>query len=147
HRAEDMIVTVEAARHMAAEIHGARYVELPGVDHLWFHGDTDAILARLEEFLTGAPAEHEPDRGLATVMFTDIVDSTRRAADLGDRAWRDLLGRHDALMRKELDRYRGREVKTIGDGFLATFDGPARGIRCAVEARDAVRDLGIEIRA
>jgi class 3 adenylate cyclase len=147
HRTEDMIVTVEAARHMAAAIRGAKYVELPGVDHLWFHGDTDAILGEIEEFLTGARVDRDPHRVLATVMFTDIVDSTRRAADLGDRAWRDLLGRHDALMRRELDRYRGREVKTIGDGFLATFDGPARGIRCAVDARDAVHELGIEIRA
>jgi class 3 adenylate cyclase len=147
HRTGDMIVTVEAARHMAAEIPGARYVELPGDDHLWYHGDADAILDEIEVFLTGSRSEREPDRMLATVMFTDIVDSTRRAAAIGDRAWRELLGRHDALMRRELERHRGREVKTIGDGFLATFDGPARGIRCAVGARDAVRDLGIEIRA
>jgi class 3 adenylate cyclase len=147
HRTEDMITLVEAGRHMAAGIRGAKYVELPGEDHIWYYGDADAILREIEEFLTGAHVERDPDRVLATVMFTDIVDSTSRASELGDRAWRDLLGRHDSLMRRELDRHRGREVKTIGDGFLATFDGPARGIRCAVDARDAVRDLGIEIRA
>ena len=105
------------------------------------------MLEEIQEFLTGARGAPEPDRVLATVMFTDIVDSTRRATELGDRGWRELLQRHDALMRRELLRHRGREVKTMGDGFLATFDGPARGIRCACSARDAVRELGIEIRA
>jgi len=147
HRTEDMIVTVEAGRDLAAKIHGAKYVELPGEDHLWFHGDADAILGEVEEFVTGTRRAEIVDRILATVMFTDIVDSTRRAAALGDRRWRDLLGRHDALMRRELERHRGREVKTLGDGFLATFDGPARAIRCACSARDAMRGLGIEVRA
>jgi class 3 adenylate cyclase len=147
HRTEDMIVTVEAGRDLAAKIHGAKYVELPGEDHLWFHGDADAILGEVEEFITGTRAPEIVDRILATVMFTDIVDSTRRAAALGDRRWRDLLGRHDALMRRALERHRGREVKTLGDGFLATFDGPARAIRCACSARDAMRGLGIEVRA
>jgi class 3 adenylate cyclase len=147
HRSEDMIVTVEAGRDLAAKIQGARYVELPGEDHLWFHGDADAILGEVEEFVTGTRAAQIVDRILATVMFTDIVDSTRKAAALGDRRWRDLLGRHDTLIRRELERHRGREVKTLGDGFLATFDGPARAIRCASSARDALRGLGIEVRA
>jgi class 3 adenylate cyclase len=147
HRSEDMIVTVEAGRDLAAKIQGAKYVELPGRDHLWFHGDADAILGEVEEFLTGTRAAEIVDRILATVMFTDIVDSTSKAAALGDRRWRDLLGRHDTLMRLELERHRGREVKTLGDGFLATFDGPARAIRCACSARDAIRGLGVELRA
>ena len=147
HRTEDMIVTVEAGRDLAAKIRGAKYVELPGEDHLWFHGDADAILGEVEEFLTGTRAAEIVDRILATVMFTDIVDSTRKAAALGDRRWRDLLGRHDTLMRRELERHRGRAVKTLGDGFLATFDGPARAIRCACSARDALRGLGVEVRA
>jgi class 3 adenylate cyclase len=147
HRTEDQIVPVEAGRHLAQGIFDAKYVEFPGEDHLWYHGDADALLDEVEEFLTGARAERAPDRVLATVLFTDIVDSTRQASELGDRAWRELLERHDALMRRELERHRGREVKTIGDGFLATFDGPARGIRCACSARDAVRELGVEMRA
>jgi class 3 adenylate cyclase len=147
HRSEDMIVTVEAGRDLAAKIQGAKYVELSGEDHLWFHGDADAILGEVEEFLTGTRAAEIVDRILATVMFTDIVESTRKAAALGDRRWRDLLARHDTLMRRELERHRGREVKTLGDGFLATFDGPARAIRCACSARDAMRGLGVEVRA
>jgi class 3 adenylate cyclase len=147
HRAGDGLISVEAGRHMAEQVPGARFVELPGEDHLWFHGDSGAILDEVEEFLTGARGVHEPDRVLATVMFTDIVDSTQRAVEMGDRRWRDLIGRHDALMRGQLERFRGREVKTMGDGFLATFDGPARAIRCACSAREAVRQLGIEIRA
>jgi class 3 adenylate cyclase len=147
HRSEDMIVPVEAGRDLAAKIQGAKYVEQSGEDHLWFHGDADAILGEVEEFLTGARAAEIVDRILATVMFTDIVDSTRKAAALGDRRWRDLLARHDTLMRRELERHRGREVKTLGDGFLATFDGPARAIRCACSARDAMRGLEVEVRA
>jgi class 3 adenylate cyclase len=142
-----MIVPAGAGRDLAAKIPGARYVELPGEDHLWFHGDTDAILGEVQEFLTGTRAAEIVDRILATVMFTDIVDSTRKAAELGDRRWRDLLTRHDTLMRRELERHRGREVKTLGDGFLASFDGPARAIRCACSARDAMRALGVEVRA
>ena len=147
HRSEDMIVTVEAGRDLGAKIQGAKYVELPSEDHLWFHGDADAILGEVEEFLTGTRGAEIVDRILATVMFTDIVDSTRKAAALGDRRWRDLIGRHDTLMRRELERHRGRAVKTLGDGFLATFDGPARAIRCACSARDALRGLGVEVRA
>jgi len=147
HRTDDRLVSVEAGRHMAALVPGAKYVELPGEDHLWFHGDSDAIVDEIEEFITGARSVQEPDRVLATVMFTDVVDSTKRAAEIGDRRWRELIESHDALVRRQLERFRGREVKTIGDGFLATFDGPARAIHCASSALDAVRDLGIEIRA
>ena len=147
HRSGDATVPVEVGRYMAERIPGAKYVELPGDDHLWFVGDIDPVIEETEEFLTGARTAVEPDRVLATVMFTDIIESTRRGAELGDRRWRDLVERHDQLMRRELERHRGREVKTMGDGFLATFDGPARAIRCACAARDAVQPLGIEIRA
>ena len=146
HRTGDRMVPVDQAQILAAEIPGAKLVEQPGNDHLPLY-NARAIMDEIEEFLTGEPPVHEPDRMLATVMFTDIVDSTRRAAELGDRHWRKLLERHDELLRRELDRHRGRAVKTMGDGFLATFDGPARGIRCAMAARDAVRDLGVDIRA
>jgi class 3 adenylate cyclase len=147
HRSEDAFMDVRHSRYLAEHIPGARYVELPGSDSLMAIGDSDAILDEVEEFLTGARHEREPDRVLATVMFTDIVGSTQRAAELGDRRWRDLLGRHDALVRRQLARHRGREVKTVGDGFLATFDGPARAIRCADAITRAVRDLGVDIRA
>ena len=146
HRTGDRMVPIAAARALAAGIPGAKLVELPGNDHIPV-ADPDQIIDEVEEFLTGHRAEREPDRMLATVMFTDIVDSTRRAAELGDKGWRRLLERHDQLMRRALERHRGREVKTIGDGFLATFDGPARGIRCATSVQEAVRELGIEIRA
>ena len=146
HRTGDRMVPIAAARALAAGIPGAKLVELPGNDHVPV-ADPDQIIDEVEEFLTGHRAEREPDRMLATVMFTDIVDSTRRAAELGDKGWRRLLERHDQLMRRALERHRGREVKTIGDGFLATFDGPARGIRCATSVQEAVRELGIEIRA
>ena len=147
HRTGDSTIPVDVGRYMAERTPGAKYVELPGDDHLWFVGDIDSVIAEMEEFLTGARSPVERDRVLATVMFTDIVDSTSRAADLGDRRWRDIVERHDQLMRRELERHRGREVKTMGDGFLATFDGPARAIRCACSARDAIRALGLEIRA
>ena len=147
HRSGDRATPVEGARHIAAHIPGAKYVELPGEDHFAWIGDADAVLDEVEEFLTGARQVPEPDRVLATVLFTDIVGSTARAAELGDQQWRDLLTSHHAVVRSELARFRGREVKTAGDGFLATFDGPARAIRCACAVRDAVRSLGIEIRA
>ena len=110
-------------------------------------GDAEAVLGEIEEFLTGTRHEHEPDRMLATVLFTDICDSTARAAEMGDRGWRFLLERHDALFRQALDRHRGREVKRTGDGFLATFDGPARAIRCAASVAEAMGTLGLQIRA
>ena len=134
-------------RLMADLIPGARYIELPGRDHLPGAGDPEAVAGEIEEFLTGARARAEPDRVLATVLFTDIVDSTRRASELGDRVWLQLRDRHDALVRAQLERFRGREVKHTGDGFVASFDGPARAIRCACSVGDEARELGIEVRA
>jgi len=147
HRVGDQRVNVGGSRYMAQHIPGAKYVELPGTDHSWDTGDQDAILDDIEEFLTGALHPVESERVLATVLFTDIVGSTERLAELGDRRWRELLEDHFRLARRELGRHRGREVKTTGDGLLATFDGPARAIRCANAIRNAVRQLGIEIRA
>jgi class 3 adenylate cyclase len=131
---------------MAERIPGAKYVELSGRDHVPVVGDADAILDEIEEFLTGTRLGAEPDRALLTVMFTDIVGSTDRAVDLGDRRWRDLLDTHQMVVRRELARHRGNEVNTTGDGFLATFDGPARAIRCAISIREELRKLGIQIR-
>jgi pimeloyl-ACP methyl ester carboxylesterase len=147
HRTGDRAVRVEGARLMAERIPSARLTEFEGSDHIPFAGDFDPILDEMEEFLTGTRQAKPLDRVLATVMFTDIVDSTRRAADAGDRRWRDLISRHDELTRRQLERFRGREIKTLGDGFLATFDGPARGIECAAAIRDGVRPLGLEVRA
>jgi class 3 adenylate cyclase len=147
HRADDALVRVEHSRYMAERIPEAKLVELPGVDHLWWFGDQDAIVDEVQEFLTGTREAPTPDRVLATVMFTDIVGSTERAAKLGDRRWSDLLATHGTIVRRELARHRGREVKTTGDGFLATFDGPARAISCARAIAEGVRPLGIEIRA
>jgi class 3 adenylate cyclase len=147
HRTGDMDIDVDGARWLAGQIPGARFVELPGSDHLPFVGDQDAILDEVEEFLTGSRGAAERDRVLATVMFTDIVASTERAHEVGDRAWRELLERHHALVRRELERFRGREIDTAGDGFLAAFDGPARAVRCACAIRDAVRGVGLELRA
>jgi class 3 adenylate cyclase len=145
-RTGDRMVPIEAGRAIAAGIPGAKMIELPGDDHVPV-ADPDQVIDEVEEFLTGQRTIHEPDRMLATVMFTDIVDSTARASELGDRGWRELIERHDQRMRRELERHRGREVKTMGDGFLAAFDGPARAIRCACSAVEAVTDLGIAIRA
>ncbi|HEX3243589.1 MAG TPA: adenylate/guanylate cyclase domain-containing protein [Solirubrobacterales bacterium] len=146
HRSDDGIVRVGQARYLAEHIRGARYVELPGSDHLVWVGDQDAILSEVEEFLLGSHLGPEPERALATVLFTDIVGSTETAAELGDRRWRELLERHDAIVRRQLQVHRGREVKTMGDGFLATFDGPARAIRCAADFREELASIGIEIR-
>jgi class 3 adenylate cyclase len=147
HRANDSLIFADGSRYMAERIPEARYVELPGEDHLWFLGDVDALVDEVEQFLTGARREREPHRVLATVMFTDIVGSTERAAELGDSRWRELLASHEALVRAQLDRFRGREVQMLGDGVLATFDGPARAIRCARMICDEVESLGIEVRA
>jgi class 3 adenylate cyclase/pimeloyl-ACP methyl ester carboxylesterase len=146
HRAGDRLISARAGRALAREIPMARYVELPGDAHPPWIGDTTALVDVIQQFLTGSRATVEIERVLATVFFTDIVGSTERAVALGDRAWRDLLGRHDAIVRDEIARYRGRDVNTTGDGFLAIFDGPARAIRCAASIRDRVRDLGIETR-
>ena len=147
HRTGDRMASVHASRYMAERIPGARMVELPGDDHFPFLGDQDTVVALTQEFLTGASPTADPDRVLATVLFTDIVDSTSRAADLGDRRWHHLLVEHQETVRRQLARYRGREVKTTGDGFLATFDGPARAIRAADAVRTGVRELGLEVRA
>jgi class 3 adenylate cyclase len=145
--AEDTITPRGEAEALAEAIAGARLVELPGADHLPWVGEVDAFVGEVEEFLTGRRQEPEPDRVLATILFTDIVGSTARAAELGDRAWRDLVVRHNELVRRQLERFRGREIDTAGDGFLASFDGPARGIRCAGAITEAVSALGLSVRA
>jgi pimeloyl-ACP methyl ester carboxylesterase len=147
YRTHDADVHVDEGRYIGDRIPGARFVELPGEDHLMWTGDVDALLDEIEEFLTGVRRGPDPDRVLATVLFTDVVASTETATRLGDRAWRTILDRHHDVVRRELARWRGREIDTTGDGFLATFDGPARGIRCAVAATEGVRDLGLQIRA
>jgi class 3 adenylate cyclase len=147
HRSGDCRVNVSAGRYLAQHIAGARYIELPGKDHLFCAGDSQRIIDEIEEFLTGSRSHFEMERALATVMFTDIVGSTERASLLGDRKWRHLLETHHACVRRELARFRGKEIKTLGDGFLATFDGPARGIRCAEAIRDSVRGLGLDVRS
>jgi class 3 adenylate cyclase len=147
HRVGDRDIDVGGARYMAERIPRAKYVELPGDDHLPFVGDQESILDEVEEFLTGARHYYEPNRVLATVLFTDIVGSTERAATLGDRHWRELLELHNRLVRGQLERFGGREVDTAGDGFLATFDGPARAIRCAIACRDELAQAGIQVKA
>ena len=146
HASRDRVCHVENARYLARHIPGAKYVELDADDHIpWF--DPDATLAEIREFLTGRREIGSPDRVLATVLFTDLVASTEQAAKLGDRRWRDLLEQHHATVRRELVRFDGHEVDTAGDGFFATFDGPARAIRCALAVVRSVRALGVEVRA
>ena len=147
HRTDDQVVPVGAGRYLAEHIPDAKYVELPGDDHYPFSGDYDPFLEEVEEFLTGSRRRREPDRVLATVLFTDIVGSTERAAELGDHRWTALLADQHRLVRAELDRHRGQELRVVGDGFLASFDGPARAVRCACAIREAVRALAIELRA
>jgi pimeloyl-ACP methyl ester carboxylesterase len=148
HRTEDVLIKVEGGRYLAQNIPGARYMELPGKDHLPFVGDNaDEISDAIEEFLTGSRPPVAVDRVLATVLFTDIVGSTEKATALGDHRWRDLLDSHFATIRRNLGRFRGKEVKSTGDGILATFDGPARGVRCACAIAEESRPLGIDIRA
>ena len=144
---DDRDVNVEEGRWIAGQIPGAKFVELPGDAHLIWAGDVDAVVDEVEEFLTGARAAPGADRVLATVLFTDIVGSTERAAAIGDRRWRELVDEHHTRVRRELDRFRGREIDTAGDGFFASFDGPARAIRAAFAIRESVRTLEIEIRA
>jgi class 3 adenylate cyclase len=147
HRTGDRAVPVESGRYLAQKIPGAKLVELPGDDHLPWVGDAESILGEIEEFLTGVRHDREPNRVLSTVLFTDIVGSTQRAAELGDKTWGDLLQSHHAIVRKQLERYGGTEAGTAGDGFVALFDGPARAVRCALAIVADVRQLGLEIRA
>jgi pimeloyl-ACP methyl ester carboxylesterase len=147
HRTDDLDSNVEEGRWIADQIPGAKFVELPGDAHTLWAGDSDAIVDEIEEFLTGMRRSPEPDRVLATVLFTDIVGSTERAAAVGDRRWRELVDEHHTRVRRELDRFRGLEIDTAGDGFFASFDGPGRAIRAACAIRDSVRALEVEIRA
>jgi class 3 adenylate cyclase len=147
HRSTGARVGPEHGRYIAERIEGARYVELPGSENYIWAGDSPALVGEIQEFLTGARPIADPDRVLATVLFTDLVDSTGRAARLGDAKWRASLEDHHREIRAALERFRGREIKTTGDGFLATFDGPARGVRCAMAIRDALAGQGIAVRA
>jgi pimeloyl-ACP methyl ester carboxylesterase len=147
HRTDDGVCRVENARWLARHIEAARYVELPGIDHIPWGDDEEIILAEIREFLTGVREPAEPERVLTTILFTDIVRSTERARELGDRRWRDLLDEHHSRVRRELGRFRGREVDTAGDGFLATFDGPARALRAGKAIVHSVHELGLEVRA
>jgi pimeloyl-ACP methyl ester carboxylesterase/class 3 adenylate cyclase len=147
HRAEDAIVPVGHGRYLAEHIPGAKYVELPGADYLPFSGDSDAIVDEIEEFLTGVRHEPDAERVLTTVLFSDIVDSTANAAALGDRAWRARLDDHDAMVRRRIDQFGGVEVNTTGDGFVATFDGPARAVRCGLAVCGDAEGIGLSIRA
>ena len=147
HSVNDRNLDVRGSRYLAERIPGAKLVELSGPDHVPWLSDADIVVDEVEEFLTGARHAPEPERVLATVMFTDIVGASERAAGLGDRRWHDLLDSHHALIRRQLNHFRRREIDTAGDGFLATFDGPARAVRCASTISDGVRSLGIEVRA
>lgn len=140
-------MTVDNGRYLAEHIEGARFVDLPGADFALGIGDVEPVVEEVEEFLTGARALVDADRVLATILFTDIVGSTERAAELGDHRWRDVLDAHDRLAERQLARYRGLLVKATGDGLFAAFDGPARAIRCALALRDGLRGMGIEIRS
>jgi class 3 adenylate cyclase/pimeloyl-ACP methyl ester carboxylesterase len=147
HRTGDLIAPISAGRYFAKHIPGATFKEHPGDDHMPFLGDSDAVVADIEEFLTGHRSQRDPDHALATILFTDIVGSTERAAELGDRRWRALLDDHDAASQREIERHRGRLVKSTGDGVLAVFDGPARAVHCAAAMGRAIEPLGVRIRA
>lgn len=147
HRTDDPLCPVEGARYIAATIPDARYVEVPGADHMPFIGDIDALLDPVQEFLTGAPPAVEPDRVLTTVLVVDIVDSTGRAVELGDSRWRALLESWRVEVRQQLSRFRGEERNVTGDGFVATFDGPGRAISCAWHIARVATSLGLEVRA
>jgi class 3 adenylate cyclase len=147
HRTDDRFAPVSNFHYLAKHIRNARALELPGEDNWWWARDSDVIVDEIQEFLTGVRHEPTGDRVLTTVLFTDIVDSTSRAAQMGDRRWRQALDEYDGLVARELERSRGRQIKTTGDGTLATFDGPARAIRCACAIRDAVRSFGLDLRS
>ena len=146
HRLGDRAIDIEQGRYLAEHIPGAEFVELSGDDHLWWVGDSEAIVNKIQTFLTGEQPPIEIDRVLATVLFTDIVDSTKQAAEMGDSRWKDLLDTNNAVMLKEIGRFRGRAVRSTGDGYLAVFDGPGRAIRCGAAVSRELRQLGIEIR-
>ena len=146
HRVDNAFWRVGHSRYLASHIAGARLVELPGRDHLPFVGDTDPLLGEIEEFLTGSRATPDTERVLATILFTDIVDSTKRAAETGDRRWREMLDDHDSMAARQVRRFGGRQVRTTGDGMLATFDGPARAIQCGVAICEGARQLGMDVR-
>jgi pimeloyl-ACP methyl ester carboxylesterase len=147
HRVGDRSTSIGESRYIVDRIPGARLVELQGEDHLPWTDNYEDIVAEIEEFVTGTRTAPEPDRVLATVLFTDIVDSTKAASDHGDKTWREILDRHDQISLSEIERFRGRPVKGTGDGYLATFDGPARAVRCALSITDATQKLGIRIRS
>ncbi|HEX5671304.1 MAG TPA: adenylate/guanylate cyclase domain-containing protein, partial [Acidimicrobiia bacterium] len=146
YRIDDPDVKIEEGRYIATRIQGAKLVELPGADHFFWAGDPLPLIQEIEEFVTGQRTAPDHDRVLATVLFTDIVGSTQIASTVGDQAWRDMLMRHNSVIRHELDRWRGKEVNTAGDGFIATFDGPARGIRCAKAISEGVATIGLDVR-
>jgi class 3 adenylate cyclase/alpha-beta hydrolase superfamily lysophospholipase len=146
HRTGDQSIKVEHGRYIARHIQGVKYVELPGEDHAPWAGDVDALCDEIQAFLTGVRRGPEPDRVLATVLFTDIVGATQRAAEMGDRAWKELLRQHHFVVRQQLEHHHGREINTTGDGFLATFDGPARAVRCGRAIADALKNLNIQVR-
>jgi class 3 adenylate cyclase/alpha-beta hydrolase superfamily lysophospholipase len=147
HRRGDRDVTIGNGRYLAENIPGAKFVELPGDDHMPTAGDPDSIIDQIQEFVTGVRPVSQIDRVLSTILFTDIVDSTRTANKLGDNRWKSLLVTHQEVIRKELAKYRGREIKTTGDGFLAIFDGPGRAVQCALEIVSSVKNLGLTVRA
>ncbi|MHB8512248.1 MAG: adenylate/guanylate cyclase domain-containing protein [Actinomycetota bacterium] len=147
HRTKARIHRVEHSRYLASHLPNAKLVELDGEDELFWIGNSDAIIDEIEELVIGTRSHHDDDRILATVLFTDIVDSTKIAASLGDRKWHDMLDAHDSMIRRQLTRFGGKEIKTTGDGFLATFQGPARAIRCATAIRDGSAQIGLSVRA
>lgn len=147
HRKGDRAVDIENGRYLAEHIPSAQFVELEGEDHFVFAGDVDAVTDEIAKFVTGSPSPVEADRVLATVMYSDIASSSERATELGDRSYRELLDQHDAITQGEVERFRGKVIKNRGDGFLAMFDGPTRAIRCALSLVEAIRGLGVEIRA
>ena len=149
HRATDAMIPVQLGRDLASQIPEARYIEYPDGDHMYFTGDVEALHGDIEEFITGHRESHSVDleRVLATVLFTDIVDSTRSAAEMGDQAWRRLLDSHDQLAKHMVEKHRGIFVKSTGDGILATFDGPGRGVRCALAFGTASKQIGLPLRA
>ena len=146
HRLGDRNISIQQARYMVEQMPSARLLELPGEDHMLWFGNNDTLLGEVEEFLTGVRHEPVPDRVLATILFTDIINSTELAAELGDKKWSEILANHHSLIRRELSRFRGREIDTAGDGFLVSFDGPARAIHCAKAIQIAVTQLGLNVR-